>query len=84
MNVVPPTDSELRMMRQMSGVDTASNCNFDFRRAIVPTITFFILSLHWTDDVISKFYPTTSGIMTIVKVGIFVAVILVAQLIGMA
>jgi len=83
---VPPTEAELRMMHQMSGGGGVSStqCGFDVRRLIVPTIAFVVLSLGITDEAIARMYNTTSGMHMLIKVGIFVVVLLLAQLIGMA
>lgn len=84
---VPPTEAELRMMHQMSGGGggvSMTQCGFDVRRLIVPTIAFVLLSLGITDEAIARMYNTTSGMHMLIKVGIFIVVLLLAQLIGMA
>lgn len=85
MNNIPPSESELRMMQQMTGNDlSSSSCNFDLRRIILPSIAFFILSLNYTDEAIVKLYKMSSGMLLAVKIIVFVVILILAQLLGLA
>ena len=78
---VGPSEEDMRVMKSLFG---ESVMTYEMKRLILPTIAFFVLSLPIVDDFLKKLIPTTSGIFLIVKAAIFLLIIVIAQMFGLA
>lgn len=54
------------------------------KRLVVPGIAFFLLSIPPVDEFLHKVIPLTSGLFLLVKTAIFLALIIIGGLLGIA
>jgi hypothetical protein len=78
-----PTAAEMQMMRSILG-DTPPSVTYELKRLVVPALAFALLSLPFADTALDKLVGSTTGIHLLIKTGIFIGIIVIAQLMGLA
>lgn len=75
-----PDPHDIKVMEAVFGNTTTAPSTTT--KLLISGVTFFILGLPVTDDILKKFIDTSPMILLMIKTGIFVAIILMAQLLG--
>ncbi len=77
-----PSPVDIQIMQSMFG---NSVLTYELRRLVVPTVAFVILNIYAVDEFIKNLTSNQSDIIhLLIKIGIFVGIIVVAQLLGWA
>ena len=79
-NAVQPSQQDVRVMEAMFGSSMSSNAT----KLVIPGILFFVLSLPFVDSLLKGMITTSDLIHLVIKTGLFLALLLVAQLLGWA
>jgi len=78
---ISPSAVDMRIMQSLFG---NSVVGYELKRLILPALAFFILSLYPVDELLHKLIPTTGMVFLLVKTTIFVLIIIVGQIMGLA
>jgi len=86
----PPSQAESDMINQimydhqmMAAASADHGLAAAVRRLLIPAILFFVMGLKWTDDMLRNLFPTTSGMSLLLKTGIFLALLFIADIVGL-
>lgn len=79
-NPVNPSPQDLRVMEAMFGQSAPSSTS----KLIIPGIVFFVLSMPFIDNFLKGIITASDIVLLAIKTGLFIAILLVAQLIGWA
>lgn len=76
-----PDPHDVKVMEAVFG-NTTTTPPSTTTKLLISGISFFILGLPVADTILKKFIDTSPMILLMIKTGIFVAIILMAQLLG--
>jgi hypothetical protein len=77
-NQAHPSAQDLRVMEAVFGASSQSSAS----RLIIPGVAFFILSMPFVDRFLKDKITASDLILLVIKTGLFLAIMLVAQLFG--
>jgi hypothetical protein len=77
-NQAQPSAQDLRVMEAVFGTSGQSSAS----RLIIPGVAFFVLSLPFVDKFLKEKIAASDIVLLVVKTGLFLAIMLVAQLFG--
>jgi hypothetical protein len=80
-NQRPPSEHDMRIMEAMFG---SSSAGYEIKKLIVPGALFLALSLPFVDRLLKGVITTSDLVLLVIKTGLFLALLLVAQLFGLA
>ena len=76
-----PTHLDVQVMRSLLD---ESIVIYELKRLIVPALAFFALNLHVVDEALRKLTGQTEGVHLLIKTVIFIVILIVGQLLGIA
>ena len=77
-----PSEQDMRVLHSLFGSNSGSG--WERSGLIVPGILFFLLSLPFFDNIIKNVVTASDTIILLIKTGLFLLLLLIAQIFGIA
>lgn len=76
----PPSDIDINVMRELFGDGASVIKSLQFKKLIIPTVIFIVLSLPMVNNVLKTVLPDSEMLLMFVKTLIFLVVLAAVQL----
>jgi len=75
-----PSEHDMRIMEAMFG---SSTTGYEAKKLLIPGLLFFALSLPFVDKLLKGVITTSDLVLLVIKTGIFLGLLLIAQLLNL-